>query len=107
MLFLRVYQRPPELSNGLAKAAIVVIFIGLMLNLFANIYFHSMLSIHALACSFIVTSLLILIAWLLWCIIKKYKLNKKTSSKFWSFIFNYVYVDFEDAREDQDDAKYP
>ena len=95
-LFLRVYQRPPTLSNGLAKAAIAVILVGLLLHLFSNIYFHSMISPAALVASLIVTTILFFIAFLLWCIIRKYRLDKSTRNKFWRFIFNYVYVNLED-----------
>lgn len=80
----------------MAKAAIVVILIGLLLHLFTNIYFHSMVSPAGLVSSIIITAILCLIAFLLWCYIRKYRLDRSTRSKFWRFIFTYVYVNLED-----------
>ena len=67
-----------------------------------------MISPAALVSSLIITAILFFIAFLLWCIIRKYRLDKSTQNKFWRFIFNYVYVNLEDKGDlDEGNEEYP
>ena len=85
-----------------------MVLVGLFLHLFSNIYFHSMVSSAALVSSLVVTLIFFGVAILLWCLIRKYRLDKRTQSRFWRFIFNYVYVNLEDKGDSEEGIEeYP